>query len=120
MEYLAIFSLKNNEKVFMNTVCCSRDWRFKGYTNCSNVKSKKRVMSFTSHIQLYIWGEAHGGHIILSLSVKNLIPIKGPVRISQMIIRCKIIKTMKQTQKLQTGDMNETLPKEKKKKKKKK
>ena len=21
---------KNNEKVFMNVVCCSRDWRFKG------------------------------------------------------------------------------------------
>ena len=25
-----LFSLKNNEKIFMNVVCCSRDWRFKG------------------------------------------------------------------------------------------
>ena len=25
-----IFS-ENNEKVFMTAVCCSRDWRFKGY-----------------------------------------------------------------------------------------
>ena len=23
-------SLKNNEKIFMNVVCCSRDWHFKG------------------------------------------------------------------------------------------
>ena len=23
-------SLKNNEKIFMNIVCCNRDWRFKG------------------------------------------------------------------------------------------
>ena len=27
---LPIFSKKNNEKIFMNVVCCSRDWRFKG------------------------------------------------------------------------------------------
>ena len=25
-----LFSLKNNEKIFMNVICCSRDWRFKG------------------------------------------------------------------------------------------
>ena len=25
-----LFSLKNNEKVFMNVVCCSPDWRLKG------------------------------------------------------------------------------------------
>ena len=30
MEHQALFSLKNNEKVFINVVCCSRDWRFKG------------------------------------------------------------------------------------------
>ena len=31
MKYEAlIFSLKNNEKVFMNVVCCCRDWDFKG------------------------------------------------------------------------------------------
>ena len=30
MKYQVLFSLKNNEKVFMNVVCCSRDWRFKG------------------------------------------------------------------------------------------
>ena len=27
---LAEDSLKNNEKIFMNVVYCSRDWRFKG------------------------------------------------------------------------------------------
>ena len=31
MKYQVLFSLKNNEKVFINVVCCSRDWRFKGY-----------------------------------------------------------------------------------------
>ena len=31
MKHLVLFSLKYNEKIFMNVVCCSRDWRFKGY-----------------------------------------------------------------------------------------
>ena len=30
MKYQVLFSLTNNEKVFINVVCCSRDWRFKG------------------------------------------------------------------------------------------
>ena len=30
MEYQVLFSLKNNEKVFINVICCSRDWCFKG------------------------------------------------------------------------------------------
>ena len=30
LETSGLFSLKNNEKIFMNVVCCSRDWRFKG------------------------------------------------------------------------------------------
>ena len=30
MKYQVLISLKNNEKVFMNVVCCSgSDWRFK-------------------------------------------------------------------------------------------
>ena len=33
MKYQVLFSLKNknNEKVFVNVVCCSRDWHYKGY-----------------------------------------------------------------------------------------
>ena len=31
MKYQSLFSLKNNGKVFINVVCCSRDWRFKDY-----------------------------------------------------------------------------------------
>ena len=31
MKYQVLFSLKSNEKVFMNVVCCSCDGRFKGY-----------------------------------------------------------------------------------------
>ena len=30
LKHQVLFSLKNNEKIFMNVVCCSRDWRFKG------------------------------------------------------------------------------------------
>ena len=31
MKYQVLFSLKTNEKVFINVVCRSSDWRFKGY-----------------------------------------------------------------------------------------
>ena len=30
LKHQVLFSLKNNEQVFMNVVCCSPDWRFKG------------------------------------------------------------------------------------------
>ena len=30
MKYQVLFSLKNNEKVLMNVVCCSSDRHFKG------------------------------------------------------------------------------------------
>ena len=30
MKYQVLFSLKNNEEIFMNVVCCSCDWCFKG------------------------------------------------------------------------------------------
>ena len=29
MKYQVLISVNNNEKVFINVVCCSRDWRFK-------------------------------------------------------------------------------------------
>ena len=29
MKHQVLFSLKNNEKIVMNVVCCSHDWRFK-------------------------------------------------------------------------------------------
>ena len=30
LKHQVSFSLKNNEKIFMNVICCSHDWRFKG------------------------------------------------------------------------------------------
>ena len=30
LKYQVLFSLKNNEKIFMNVICCSRDCLFKG------------------------------------------------------------------------------------------
>ena len=29
LKHQVLLSLKNNEKIFMNVVCCSHDWRFK-------------------------------------------------------------------------------------------
>ena len=34
MKYLVLFLKKINKKVFMNVVCCSRDWRFE----CINIQ----------------------------------------------------------------------------------
>ena len=35
MKYQVLFSLKHNNKEFINVVCCSCDWRFKGqFLNC--------------------------------------------------------------------------------------
>ena len=31
MKHQVLFCLKSNEKVFMNVVCCSRNWHFKGH-----------------------------------------------------------------------------------------
>ena len=39
MKYQVLFSLKNNEKVFKNVICCSRDRRFKGLK-----KKKKNIL----------------------------------------------------------------------------
>ena len=30
LKHQVLFSLKNNERICMNVVCCSRDWRFQG------------------------------------------------------------------------------------------
>ena len=30
MKYQVLFSLKNDVEVFINDVCCSRGWHFKG------------------------------------------------------------------------------------------
>ena len=37
MKYQVLFSMKNNEKVFMNVVCCSRDLSFKGLYSMAEV-----------------------------------------------------------------------------------
>ena len=30
LKHQVLFSLKNNEQIYMNVCCCSRDWRFNG------------------------------------------------------------------------------------------
>ena len=37
LKHQVLFSLKNNEKIFMNVVCCSLDWRFKGLNICFKI-----------------------------------------------------------------------------------
>ena len=46
MKYQVLFSLKNNEKVFIHVVSCSGDWHFKGYpilTGKHNVASDQSL-----------------------------------------------------------------------------
>ena len=50
MKYQVLFSLKNNEKVFINVVCCSRNWHFKGYQNKLFVQLCK-VLVWESQLQ---------------------------------------------------------------------
>ena len=33
MKYQVLFSLKNNEEIFLNAICCNCDWRFTGLNN---------------------------------------------------------------------------------------
>ena len=48
MKNQVLFSLKNNEKIFMNVVCCSGDWHFKGQkkkkVHASNAKNRKQTV----------------------------------------------------------------------------
>ena len=37
MKYQVLFSLKNNEKVYMKVVCCSLEWWAKGYCHISDI-----------------------------------------------------------------------------------
>ena len=65
MKYQILFSLKNNEKVFINIVCCSHDWRCKSYRlpinkfgkkNNNNNNNKKILLSGNVSI-------IHGGNV---------------------------------------------------------
>ena len=49
MKYQVLFSLKNNEKVFINVVCCSRDGGFKGY---GSGEEPCRVAQLVGHLTL--------------------------------------------------------------------
>ena len=42
MKYQVLFSLKNNEEIFMNVVCCSCDWSFNSLT------TEKQTTKFSS------------------------------------------------------------------------
>ena len=42
MKYQALFHQKNNEKMFKNVVCCSRDWVNFGVPTAPVIKIKKK------------------------------------------------------------------------------
>ena len=46
MKHQVLFSLKNNEKIFMNVVCCSRDWYFKVNKSLTNNPVNPFALSF--------------------------------------------------------------------------
>ena len=83
MKHQVLFSLKNNEKIFMNVVCCTSDWRFKGLITiclvtavCVLDNSAKLENSFFECLSIgigrfrilggprfRIWGGPRGGQI---------------------------------------------------------
>ena len=53
MKHQVLFSLKNNEKILMNVVCCSRDWRFK-------VKAKTNLpLLYENQVLLCFWSDSN-------------------------------------------------------------
>ena len=49
MKYQVLFSLKSNEKVFINAVCCSRDWHFNGLQHSITLN---KVVAIHKHYKL--------------------------------------------------------------------
>ena len=48
MKYQVLFSMKNNEKVFINVVCCSRDWHSLRVEESSiSPRNTREVLGFT-------------------------------------------------------------------------
>ena len=54
LKHQILFSPINNEKIFMNVICCSHDWHFKGYNNVIIVAC---VFSFTECLLCMVRGQ---------------------------------------------------------------
>ena len=53
MKYQVLFSLKNNEEMFMSVVCCSCDWRLKGQFSKLNYIFKIICIKVLYHFCLF-------------------------------------------------------------------
>ena len=53
MKDQVLFSLKNNETVLMNAICCSCDRHFKGYELTSNENSGKTENDRVASLEVY-------------------------------------------------------------------
>ena len=71
-----LFSLKNNEEIIMNVVCCSCDWGFKGLDELVNFQGKLICYSFVSH--LYVW----------SIVLLRANPFMNPITLRKVTIVC--------------------------------
>ena len=76
MKHQVLFSLKNNEKIFMNVVCCSCDWRFKGKSYMYNHKFTSGVWVHFHKKQIFILfsplpAHSKGSTLILSLTLMH-------------------------------------------------
>ena len=76
MKYQVLFSLKNNEKVFMNVVCCSRDWRFKGKHQI--IKSASNFWIINSSEQMYRKSYCTVSGARVGSSVGKMLTLKAP------------------------------------------
>ena len=85
--YQVLFSVNNNEKVFINVVCCSCDWRFKGKGEMNaNACCLLNVFQTHNFIGLhwcdfcanFMWGLiAQGSKCQGRFQIKNLVPSKA-------------------------------------------
>ena len=55
MIHQVLFSMENNEKIFMNVVCCSFDWRFNEELHLLTVKAKSANTDFANTIDFDEW-----------------------------------------------------------------
>ena len=69
MKHQVLFSLKNNVKIFMIVVCCSRDWRFKSKCSLqiSQILGMKVFFLFCHRSLWFTLGCHYNSHSTLSL-----------------------------------------------------
>ena len=59
MKHQVLFSLKNNEKIFMKVVCCSRDWRIGRYIDSHSPEIPPEKQKETSREKKWVYDKVN-------------------------------------------------------------